>query len=242
MARALGVSPTLIHLWRKRNYFPLSRLPKIAAELRLAPDALAHLATPDYSTPVLVPKSALPVIARRYRAGETLELIAKTYGVSRERIRQLLKPLGLNRMNGGNSIRAAKMVANVRAAREAAFFERHGCTREQFRAVCGNGYTRRDDYYRTPHGAYISQRNNAKNRGIAWNFKFWGWWQVWELSGKWAERGRGHGYCMARIGDTGPYSPDNVHIVTGPNNVAEYYERERATHGRVRRGEQRKAA
>jgi hypothetical protein len=38
---------------------------------------------------------------------------------------------------------------------------------------------------------------------------------MWQDSGKWEQRGRKQGqYCMARKGDVGPYSPDNVDIIT----------------------------
>lgn len=53
-------------------------------------------------------------------------------------------------------------------------------------------------------------------------FTFDTWWQVWNESGKWDERGaRGGAYVMCRIGDEGPYSPGNVYIGLHEANTAE---------------------
>ena len=61
---------------------------------------------------------------------------------------------------------------------------------------------------------YTQQLCAARKRGIEWLFTFETWWKMWEESGQWLNRGRKSGqYCMARKGDQGPYSPDNVDIV-----------------------------
>ena len=63
-------------------------------------------------------------------------------------------------------------------------------------------------------------KKNASLRSIPWEFTFETWWEMWEKSGKWNERGRG-GYMMCRYGDTGPYSPTNVRIDTVQSNADE---------------------
>lgn len=180
---------------------------------------------------------------RRYRAGETLQQIGTHYGITRERVRQILARRGVTREEGGQHFKTLQGREQCRQRREARYLAHYGCTYEQFWSVNPRGYSVRDDYYRTPIGAFQNQRRNARERGIAWGFPtFWSWWQVWDKSGHWNERGRGHGYVMARHGDSGPYSPQNVKIVLATENVAEYYDRERAIHGRVRRNSDRKAA
>ena len=68
--------------------------------------------------------------------------------------------------------------------------------------------------------AYRRQKNAAKARGIAWCFTFDSWLQVWSKSGRIEERGRGRGkYVMARFGDVGPYSPENVSIILYEQNA-----------------------
>lgn len=68
--------------------------------------------------------------------------------------------------------------------------------------------------------AYTTQRNNANKRGIPWQMTFAEWWGVWERSGKFHLRGR-HlgGWVMARHGDLGPYSVENVAICTHSENA-----------------------
>ena len=72
---------------------------------------------------------------------------------------------------------------------------------------------------------YASHKWQAKNRNIDWLFTFENWIKMWINSGKWEERGnKGHQYCMARKGDQGPYSPDNVIIKTTEENKREAYD------------------
>lgn len=71
----------------------------------------------------------------------------------------------------------------------------------------------------TPKGRFIAQRQNACRRGIEWNLTFDEWWKIWEESGKWDLRGRGIGkFCMSRILDNGPYSKENVRILSFQKN------------------------
>ena len=68
-------------------------------------------------------------------------------------------------------------------------------------------------------GAYSSQRNRAVNvRGIDWQFTFETWLAWWGEDI--VNRGRGKGKLVqARIGDTGPYSPDNCVKLTMEQNI-----------------------
>lgn len=67
---------------------------------------------------------------------------------------------------------------------------------------------------------YVSHRGHAQGRGIAFEFTFDEWWQIWESSGRWAERGIRRGqYVMARFGDQGAYAIGNVEIITCGENI-----------------------
>ena len=70
---------------------------------------------------------------------------------------------------------------------------------------------------------WLWQKNNAKRRGIEFDFPFEQWLQFWIDSGHWYQRGIGQSnqYVMSRIGDTGPYRIDNVVIKTNKANVLE---------------------
>jgi hypothetical protein len=69
---------------------------------------------------------------------------------------------------------------------------------------------------------FCSQKCSAKERGIEWLLSFEEWYKIWVDSGKFPLRGRKKGqYCMARFGDVGPYSVDNVKIILIEENISE---------------------
>lgn len=151
-------------------------------------------------------------MAALFRNGMTLEKIGQMYGLTRERIRQLIKRVGVTGKNGGQAIVSAKKRAD-RAAK----------LNERSMRIRGMSF---DEYRSLPRSAsrkYSQQMRNAQTRGIDWHFNLASWWKVWSESGKWEQRGRGHGYVMARKGDSGPYSPDNVYICQGAQNSADSY-------------------
>lgn len=70
--------------------------------------------------------------------------------------------------------------------------------------------------------AFALQRSGALRRGIAWQFTYAEWLDVWTRSGKLHLRGRAAGcYVMARHQDEGPYSPGNVKIIKHQENTSE---------------------
>lgn len=69
---------------------------------------------------------------------------------------------------------------------------------------------------------FNAHKSNAKRRGIDFCMTFEQWTEMWDKSGKWLQRGRGADkYCMCRVGDTGPYSVENVFIGQGKKNVSD---------------------
>lgn len=75
-------------------------------------------------------------------------------------------------------------------------------------------------YRKTPMGAYVTQKDNARRREIPWQFTFQTWWAMWEESGNWLERGQLPGqFRMVRVDVTGPYSPGNSVIQQRPQAV-----------------------
>lgn len=70
--------------------------------------------------------------------------------------------------------------------------------------------------------AYKVQMYNANQRGIQFLFSPADWWSWWNVDGRWERRGLGaENLCMARNGDIGPYSPENVHLATNMQNMRE---------------------
>jgi hypothetical protein len=154
-------------------------------------------------------------MAAAYRAGKTLaEIGADHGGISRQRVDQILKRrFGIRASDGGEVLRAKHRRIARMAAKDERALKRWGCTWAQYVLL-------RD--MRKPTGAFSRQKQNADNRGIAWELTLWQWWTVWQESGHWDQRGRGcRGYCMCRRGDAGPYALGNVFIQRATINSSE---------------------
>lgn len=156
-----------------------------------------------------------------FKAGDTQQKIAEEFGISRERVRQLLKKAGLTGKDGGQHVSAQARREERKLKKDQMTMAWLGCTEEQHRAVRELGSAMMAagaPNGRVPMNAYNSQRFNARKRGVAWNMTFWEWWTIWQESGKWEQRGRGQGYVMCRKGDCGAYEVGNVFIDTAINN------------------------
>ena len=162
-------------------------------------------------------------MAQMYRAGSTLEQIGQHYKITRERVRQIItKHFGTSRVDGGQHKQVAGKRAREAATRDAKYLAEYGCSYAGYRALADIGRAMvdgGDSYYRTPIGAYGSQRANAQRRGIEWQLNLQEWWQIWQASGKWSDRGR-DGFVMCRHGDLGPYALGNVFIGTSAENAS----------------------
>lgn len=164
----------------------------------------------------------LETMAALYKAGYTLERIGAQFGITRERVRQVLaKHKGMNRQSGGHYATSEARKLREAARKNARYIAKYGCTFEQWQSVRDYGRQTGAGRCRTPLGAFINQKNNAKHRGIGWELKFWQWWTIWQQSGHWDDRGRGQGYAMCRVGDAGPYAAGNVYIATSIQNSSE---------------------
>lgn len=160
-------------------------------------------------------------IVRLYRTGHTLQLIGDRYGITRERVRQILARSGVRADDGGASFVARAKRAERESIRNRKCKARWGMSLHDWQAhVAAYGSTSDRG---SPLDRYAIQRKAAHTRKIGWEITFRDWWAIWQDSGKWAERGRGQGYCMARRGDTGPYATDNVYICRSAQNSADYY-------------------
>jgi hypothetical protein len=138
-----------------------------------------------------------------YRQGLTLEKIGETFDITRERVRQILKKHGITRLHGGQTKSKESSKAAAQAKQDAHYLTRYGITFARWKELRGTGLLT----------AYRNQENAAKCRGIHWGLTIAQWLDVWETSGKLAQRGRGKGkYCMSRIKDEGGYVVGNVHI------------------------------
>lgn len=77
-------------------------------------------------------------------------------------------------------------------------------------------------YEAQPRQRYEQHRRNAALRGIAFLLTFEEWWAWWQEDGRWEKRGRrGGALVMARKGDVGPYSLENIYCATQQGNLAD---------------------
>lgn len=163
-------------------------------------------------------------IAQQFINGIDIVSIGKCYGITGSRVQQILKrQYGLGIWDGGAHVRAKKRKVKREFAAEVHCQNKHGCTRASYRRVKDLGEQMMFDgetWYRTPIGAFGNGRQHAKDIGAPWLFNFWQWWTIWQKSRKWHLRGRGYGkYRMQRIDPNGPFSPENVSIVSTTNSL-----------------------
>lgn len=169
--------------------------------------------------------SRTDAMASMYKSGKTLLDIGSLYGVSRERVRQLIsKTHGLTAKDGGQHASAERARESRQAKKEAWSFDKYGCSVEQYKTLLrvGKDMVKRGiGRDRAPTFAWRSQKQNAKARGVEWDLKIWDWWQIWQASGQWENRGRERdNYVMCRFGDTGPYTLGNVYIAPVQHNIS----------------------
>lgn len=148
------------------------------------------------------------LMGEMYKSGKTLEQVGAAFGVTRQRVSQALKKAGVS----ARSTRLTPEACHRKALRaRQKCWDRWGCWPDTLDEMGADG-----------RRAYTYQKRNAEYRGIAWEFTRETWMQVWRDSGKWADRGRCAGqYVMSRFGDVGPYSPANVKIIEGADNIRE---------------------
>lgn len=163
------------------------------------------------------------VICRLYRDGKTLQEVGDVFGLTRERVRQILKRAGVNPKEGGRSLSARRRrdahLVERRIERDARAQEVYGCYHDEALAL-NDGLNLSDKAGYA--AAYVQQKRNADFRDVEWSITFPEWMVVWQESGHLSERGQGHGYCMARFRDLGPYEVGNVYITTCAANVSDY--------------------
>ena len=125
-------------------------------------------------------------LVSRYSAGESLQAIGSDYGVTRERVRQLLSKRGINKTNGGFLKRAKDKAAACRSEKKFRRDERaiktYGCTYSEVKRL-NDGLLPSDT--RGIALAFVRKRINArrKDKSLIWTLTFPEFVALWEQSG-----------------------------------------------------------
>jgi len=181
------------------TFFPDFRRPAPAQPVKLKPSRISK------------PETRNQDMVTAWQSGLTLQQIGDQHNISRERVRQILKKLGVPVESGGNKLLAERKAAKHIAELNARTYAKHGVTREKWEQIGS----------RARH-CFRSQRRDAGYRGIEWNLTLGDWWDVWQKSGKWQLRGRTKGmFVMSRINDAGGYTLGNIYITSTSNNCRE---------------------
>jgi len=129
-----------------------------------------------------IQRDDFPAMAALYREGATLQQIGERYGISRERVRQVIRgKFGLGHRLDGRSARSRHTQEGMAATRDARLLEKYGCTKEQYASLIKIGRRMTESgvpFCRTPTGAWHSQRRTAMRRNIPWEISLWDWWMV----------------------------------------------------------------
>lgn len=144
-----------------------------------------------------------------YKSGMTLQEIGDFYSVSRQRVEQLLKPLGINKMSGGASVKSKARHAELESKRKERLdrrsYESYGCSHEERKRISG------PKRYEGFAEQYMNQRNSSISRGVPWKITLPEWIEAWNNSGLIDLRGRGADcYVLTRKDFTIGFTKDNV--------------------------------
>lgn len=164
-----------------------------------------------------------------FKTGATYLEIATRYKISGERVRQIIDNFKKKTsLSGGIEIRRVilerkrKEKNKIDLQKKKSYIrKKYGISLDEFKAIC-NQYGNSSGSA-SPFKKFNSHKANSIKRGIPFLFSFSEWFDAWIKSGKFEQRGRGFGYVMARYGDVGPYSKDNVYICTAAQNTADQY-------------------
>lgn len=162
-------------------------------------------------------------MCRRYESGETLQAIGDRYGVTRERVRQLINPHGFTGANGGIHVvaeasRSARRTA-LETRRNTQYLASYGCSYDDFRLL-NQGMAASDTG--SAAWAYRTQKFNAKRDSIPWEISFPEWIGLWAAVGGFAARGRfRNGLVLGRIDKSGPFTLANTCITSHATNSAD---------------------
>lgn len=166
-------------------------------------------------------------ICTRYAAGETLAAIGRSLDISSERVRKILKKVGLNKTNGGLAVRNRNKPARPPVAPYCVRI--YGCAADELAR-----------FKLAERQAFLQQRTNVKRSDTPWLLTLPQWMELWTRSRKWRERGQGpRKYGLSRVNPAEPYSSGNVRVVRNYDSAIAGRNRKSAANRREMRAKAR---
>lgn len=155
-----------------------------------------------------------------FKSGKTLQQIGDSYGLSRERVRRLIKRNGMCWLDGGKHLEAEarrlereKILAERREARS---IKTYGCSHAEVEQI-NQGMALTD--IGSPAYMYFRDSMNAKKRGLRFDITLPQWMDLFDIGGGLSNRCREQdGLVLGRIDKSGHYTIDNVRVVTLAEN------------------------
>lgn len=137
--------------------------------------------------------------------GKTYAEIGRTYGVSTERVRQILSRIGIRGVDGAWCIHRAKRRAERAASLDERSMLKNGCTYEQWLQIP-----------KKIRSQFSHKRENVINQygAQAWALTRWEYYTELKQAGVEVSRG---GLCMTRIDRNYPFAPGNVKFTSRGN-------------------------
>ncbi len=216
IAAKLGVAPPTLKRWMSEQGISSTRVyvsttgqtHRFVQTIPLGPAAQKPLEPP--------PKYNVPEIIERLKRGDTLDKIGKEHGVTRERIRQVVAREGYSVAD-----LHARLLARRKAATQKRLWTKKTRRLKRIWDLSVREYNAIVKKYGTsscagsPLTTYKSQRGNALQKGSEWTLTFKQWWDIWQNSGRWEQRGLGKtNYVMTRRDLSKGFTPENVIICT----------------------------
>ena len=137
-------------------------------------------------------------MAEMYTSGKTLVAIGREFGISAERVRQILSKIGISGVDGGRSISTAKKWAEYAVSQDARYMAKSGCTREQWLQI-----PRKIRHQCWGKRSQVTYEYGAQ----AWAMTHWEYYLEVKKAGVEISRG---GLGMTRIDRDRPFAPGNV--------------------------------
>ncbi len=136
-----------------------------------------------------------------YRSGKTLEQIGNQYGITKERVRQIIRN-SISAKEGGKTVSSIKSNKEKKDKKLNAEIQKFGCSYAEKQLIPSKfrvAFTCKLKLWKATTTCSITIKE---------------WYDLWLESGHIHQRGKGKGtYVMIRIDKTKPYQIDNMHII-----------------------------